>query len=180
MNSTGKVVRFGFLLAVAVLLHYIESLFPLDSFMPGVKLGLANSVGLLVLCFYGWKDYFIFGLLRVLLVGLLSTGLFSVAFFLSLSGVLLSSIFTILIYKFSKCSILGLSVVSSLFHGLGQVLMVCVIYENIYMITYLPFLLSANLVMGVILSMIVSSILKRLPKSVYRKYNKDSNEVKNV
>ena len=39
MNSTGKMVRFGLLLALAVLLHYIESLFPLDSVMPGVKLG---------------------------------------------------------------------------------------------------------------------------------------------
>lgn len=176
MNSTGKMVRFGLLLALAVLLHYIESLFPLDSVMPGVKLGLANSVGMLVLCFYGWRDYITFGLLRVLLVALLSSGLFSVAFFLSLSGVLLSSLMTILVYKFSKCSILGLSIVGSLFHGLGQVLMVCVIYENVYMMSYLPFLLSANFVMGIILAKIVASILKRLPESVYRKYNRD-NEV---
>jgi len=174
MNSTGKIVRFGFLLAVAVLLHYVESLFPLDSMMPGVKLGLANSVGMLVLCFYGWRDYITFGLLRVLLVGLISSGLFSVAFFLSLSGVLLSSIVTTLLYKFGKCSVLGLSIVSSLFHGFGQVLMVCVIYENIYMLSYLPFLMSANFVMGAILAKIVVSVLRRLPESVYRKYNRDS------
>ena len=80
MNKTGKMVRFGLLLALAVLLHYVESLFPLDSVMPGVKLGLANSVGMLVLCFYGWRDFISFGLLRVLLVGLISSGLFSVAF----------------------------------------------------------------------------------------------------
>ena len=173
MNSTGKIVRFGFLLAVAVLLHYVESLFPLDSMMPGVKLGLANCVGMLVLCFYGWKDFFTFGLLRVLLVGLISSGLFSVAFFLSLSGVLLSSISTILVYKFGKCSVLGLSIISSLFHGFGQVLMVCIIYQNMYMISYLPFLMFANFIMGAILAQIVVSVLKRLPASVYNKYNKD-------
>lgn len=174
MNNTGKIVRFGFFLAIAVLLHYVESMFPLDSVMPGVKLGLANSVGMLVLCFYGWRDFITFGLLRVLLVGLIGSGLFSVAFFLSLSGVILSSIMTVLVYKFTNCSVLGMSIVGSLFHGVGQVLMVCVIYENVYMISYLPILLSANFVMGAILAQIVASVLRRLPESVYRKYNRDS------
>jgi len=162
-----KLVRFAMLLAVSVIIHYIESLIPIPFMFPGVKLGLANAVGLIVLAFWGTKDFFTFGLFRVLIVGILRTGIFSTAFFLSLTGTLLSAIMVILIYKLTKASVLSLSIIGSLFHGLGQILAVCFIYNNIYMISYLPVLLIANFITGYLLSLVVKSLLERLPSSLY-------------
>ena len=162
-----KLVRFAVLLAISVIVHFIESLIPIPFMCPGVKLGLANAVGLLVLAFWGRKDFAAFGFLRVLLVGVLRTGLFSTAFFLSLSGTTLSMIATILVFSFTKASVRGISIVGSLFHGLGQILAVCVIYSNGYMISYLPVLLVANLITGYLLSLIIKAILERLPASIY-------------
>lgn len=164
-----KLVRFALLLAISVIVHYIESLIPIPFMFPGVKLGLANAVGLIVLAFWGVKDFFVFGLFRVLIVGILRTGLFSTAFFLSLTGTILSALMVILIFKCTKASIRGLSIVGSLFHGLGQILAVCIIYSNIYMISYLPILLIANFITGYLLSLVVKSLLERLPSSLYNR-----------
>ena len=70
-RKTRKLVRLSFFLAASVLLNYIEAvLLQFPSIAPGVKLGLANCVGLVVLYFYGPVDFFSVGFLRVLLVAL--------------------------------------------------------------------------------------------------------------
>ena len=80
-------------LALGVVLNIIESLLPVLIPVPGVKLGIANTIGLIVLYFYGAKEYILIGFLRVLLVALLRTGIGSTAFLLSLSGWLISTLF---------------------------------------------------------------------------------------
>ena len=44
-----RLARYGLLVALAIILSYVESLIPLPFFMPGMKLGLANIVVLLSL-----------------------------------------------------------------------------------------------------------------------------------
>ena len=53
MNKrTNKMIKISLLLAVALIINYLESLVPLPLPLPGVKLGLANCIGLVVLCLY--------------------------------------------------------------------------------------------------------------------------------
>ena len=44
-----RLARYGLLVALAIILSYVESLIPLPFFMPGMKLGLANIVVLMAL-----------------------------------------------------------------------------------------------------------------------------------
>ena len=89
--ETKKFMRLSMLLALSVVLNIIENMVPLfNGAIPGVKLGLANIVILFVLYQYGFKEAISLSLTRVFLVSILHTGLFSVAFFLSLSGAILS------------------------------------------------------------------------------------------
>ena len=63
MNSrTNKMIKISLLLAVALIINYLESLVPLPLPLPGVKLGLANCIGLVVLCLYDEKDYILFNI----------------------------------------------------------------------------------------------------------------------
>ena len=94
-NSTKKIVRLALFLALGVVLNIIESMLPVLIAVPGVKLGIANTIGLIVLYFYGPKEYTLIGFLRVVLVALLRTGIGSIAFILSLSGWLISTIFVL-------------------------------------------------------------------------------------
>ena len=70
------------LLSISVVLSIIESFIPIFSgVLVGVKLGLANIVVIYALYKYGFKDAFYITILRVILVGILRTGLFSITFF---------------------------------------------------------------------------------------------------
>ena len=67
-NKTNKIVKISLLLAIALIINYLESLVPLPIPLPGVKIGLANCIGLIVLCLYDEKDYVIFNVLKVFLI----------------------------------------------------------------------------------------------------------------
>ena len=51
-KKTNKMVKIALLLAIALIVNYLESLVPLPIPLPGVKIGLANCLGLVVLCLY--------------------------------------------------------------------------------------------------------------------------------
>lgn len=162
MKSTNKLVRISLLLAFALIINFLESLVPLPIPLPGVKIGLANCIGLMVLFCFNKKDYVVFNVLKVLMVALLRTG-FGTAFFISSLGTLLSTIATLLVYRFTKASIYGLSIVGALFHSLGQVLMVMILYSNIYMINYLPILEIVSIISGCLTAFISAMLLEKLP-----------------
>ena len=165
MRSTNKLVRISLLLAFALIINYLESLVPLPIPLPGVKIGLANCIGLMVLFCFDTKDYVFFNVLKVLMVALLRTG-FGTAFFISSLGTLLSTIATLLVYKFTKASIYGLSIVGALFHSLGQVLMVMLLYSNIYMINYLPLLEVVSIISGCLTAFITAMLLEKMPSKL--------------
>lgn len=151
-------------LALGVVLNIIESLLPVLIPVPGVKLGIANTIGLIVLYFYGPKEFVLIGFLRVLLVALLRTGIGSTAFLLSLSGWVISTLFVLIIYLFSKASIYGLSMGSAVMHGVGQIIMVMIIYQMPKMINYLPILVISGIISGNVLALLSSELLKRLDR----------------
>ena len=155
-NSTKKIVRLSLFLALGVVLNIIESMLPVLIPVPGVKLGIANTIGLIVLYYYGPKEYTLIGFLRVILVALLRTGIGSISFILSLSGWLLSTIFVLLIQLIKKVSIFGLSMSSAVMHGVGQIIMVIFIYSLPEMINYLPILILSGIISGNLLALLCS------------------------
>ncbi len=161
-NRTKKIVRLALFLSLGVVLNIFESMLPILIPVPGVKLGIANTIGLLVLYFYGPKEYTLIGFLRVLLVALLRTGIGSTAFLLSLAGWFVSTTFVLLINLVKKISIYGLSIGSAVMHGVGQILMVTVIYSLPEMINYLPILMFSGVISGAVLALLCSELLKRL------------------
>ena len=163
-HSTKKIVRLALFLALGVVLNIIESMLPILIPIPGVKLGIANTIGLIVLYYYGPKEYTLIGFLRVLLVALLRTGIGSISFILSLSGWLLSTIFVLFVYNFKKVSIYGLSMSSAVMHGIGQIILVVFIYSLPEMINYLPILIVSGIISGNVLALLCSELLKKLDK----------------
>ncbi|MEA4821428.1 MAG: Gx transporter family protein [Erysipelotrichales bacterium] len=163
--TTKMMVRYGFLLALSVILSYVEYLVEIPILFPGAKLGLANAVGLIVLYYFGIKYFSMFGILRVLLSAILWTG-FGSNFFISISGTLLATIMTILVAKYTKASIYGISISGAILHGLGQVIMVAILYQTLYMLTYVVFLIISGIITGYLMALIVASLICRMPKIV--------------
>lgn len=155
-----KITRLSMLLALSIVLNLIESVIPLfNGMIPGLRLGLANTVVLVVLYVYSFKEAIYLSLLRVLLVGILRTGLFSIPFFFSLGGALLSVI-TMCLVKNTKLSIVGVSVIGSIFHSIGQIIIAFIILGNNLMFYYLPLLLIFSIPTGIITGLISKELIK--------------------
>ena len=149
------------LLALSVALNVIEASLPLfNGYIPGLKLGLANIVTLFIIYQFSLKDAFYVGILRVFLVGILRTGLFSTTFFFSLSGVIFSIICMYLAKNFLKLSIVGVSIVGSIAHSTGQVLTSILLLQMSSMIYYLPWLLLFSIPTGILVGLICKQLIK--------------------
>ncbi|MEY3431993.1 MAG: hypothetical protein RIS53_891 [Bacillota bacterium] len=158
-----KLTRLAMLLALGVLLNYTEAvLLPTALIAPGVKLGLANTVGLIVLYFYDDKTYVFYGLMRVIITSLF-TG-FGFNFLIAITGYLVASLTVLLFKSFRQLSIFGLSMVSAVFHGVGQILMVSWLYQSIYMVNYLPILIVSSLLAGLVIAKLSQQVLYRVEK----------------
>ncbi len=144
--STYQVAFLGMMLAVALVLSFFES--TLCAFMaipPGIKLGLANLATMYTLFFAGNVPAVILVLLKSAFVGLTRgfTG-----FFLSLSGGILS----ILLKRFNNMglSYIGISVVGSIFHNIGQILAASILIRSVLTLYYSMVLIVSGAVMGVL------------------------------
>ena len=127
--KTRDITVISILTAMAVVISIIESYFTFFlEIIPGLKLGLANIVILFALYKYGFKKALLISLIRVVVVSLLRTG-FGINFLFSLSGALLS-IVVMSLFKKTKLSIIGVSVLGSTFHSIGQVLMGILVLDN--------------------------------------------------
>ena len=84
--ETKKFVRLSMFLALSVVLNLVEAFIPIfNGYIPGLKLGLANIVTLFIIFEFSFKDAIYVSMLRVFLVAILRTGLFSITFFFSIS-----------------------------------------------------------------------------------------------
>lgn len=66
-----KTAYFGVFTSLALILSYVETLIPISFGIPGIKLGLANLVIVIVLYTYGGKEAFLLSVTRILLSGFL-------------------------------------------------------------------------------------------------------------
>lgn len=157
-----KLTILGLLLANALVLSYVESLFGFYIGIPGAKLGLANLVTLLLLYTYGAKEAVIMNLLRILMTGFLFSGLFGIIY--SIVGAGFSFMAMYLVKKTGKFSILGVSITGGVTHNIGQLMVAMILMGNQNVIFYLPVLLIAGTVTGMILGYIGALLLPYLKK----------------
>lgn len=154
-------------LAIAIVLNIIESAIPVIP-VPGAKLGFANVVTLIVLYVYSFKDSSIITLSRVFLVALLTGKLFGPVFYMSFSGSVLAMIAMGLFKKTNFFGILGVSVLGSVFHCIGQVIGGYFVIGSTAIILYLPIMLFLSIPAGVVTGLIAQRFLK-----VWETWNKD-------
>ena len=157
--DNSKIARNAMLLSISVVLALIESFIPIFSAIPGIKLGLANIVIVFSLYKLSFKDALYISVLRVILVGILRTGLFSITFFFSLVGSIFS-VFSMYLVKNTNMSIVGVSVVGAIAHSIGQIIVAIIFLSNINIIYYLPILLISSVITGIVIGLLSEKIIK--------------------
>lgn len=159
---SSKVAQYGLFAALAILMGYVEMLIPLPLLVPGMKLGLANVIIVIVLYHMDAKSAFFISLVRVLMSGLLFQGFAGLMY--SLAGALLSLGVMALLKKTRKVSITGVSVMGGVFHNVGQIIVAAAVVENIKMAYYLPFLLVTGVVTGFVIGAVARLALGYLQR----------------
>lgn len=165
-SNQKKLAILGLLTAVAILLGYVESLFPVFVGVPGIKLGLANLAVIFVLYLFGIREAILVSAIRILVIGFLFGNLFSI--FFSLAGGLLSIATMYLLKKVPDVSVIGVSISGGVSHNLGQIIVAMLVVENVHLFYYFPVLLLAGLVTGAFLGILSREILKRLQPYVQK------------
>ena len=162
----------GVLTAGAIVIAILESFIPSIG-IPGVKLGLANIVILIILYELGIVEAITVNLLRVLVVGLVRGTFLGMGFFMSLTGAVFSLSIMILFYLLiKKFSIIGVSVIGSIFHVGGQILIAMVYLGSAYIVLYLPVLAISAIITGVFVGIIARLIINTsIIKKQREKYN---------
>jgi heptaprenyl diphosphate synthase len=158
--KTKNIVYCGVFIALAMLVGYVEQSFPLNIGIPGVKIGLANAVTIVALSFLGKKEAVLITILRIILSALLFGKLFAMIFSIAGAGLSLGTM--LLLKKTDKFSNVGISISGGVMHNIGQIVAAAILLHTKAIIYYLPVLIIAGIVSGLIIGILSQIILTRI------------------
>ena len=159
-NTSKKAALYGLFLALALVASWLERLIPVSPGIPGVKMGLANLVTMVLLYTAGLQAAFTVTCARILLSGLLFGNAFSMAY--SFAGAILSMAVMILLRKTGLFSVTGVSIAGGVFHNVGQILVAMAVLGMSALLYYLPFLIIAGLIAGTLIGLLSGILIRRL------------------
>ena len=163
-NHTKRIATAAVLATLALMFSYLETLIPLSVTMPGVKLGIANLVVLIALYKLDFRYAFAINLVRIVISGLLFSGVFGMIY--SLAGGMLSLLVMWILKKTNLFSIVGVSMAGGVFHNIGQLLIASALVSDLRMFLYLPILMFSGLASGIIIGILCHFILQKTPNAI--------------
>lgn len=173
MSKTKKLTRIALLVALATILHIVETIY-LPPLLPWTRIGLANIITLIAIISFGMKVGIEVALLRSILSSLLRGTLFSPTFILGLSGTVASAIVMGVFYKIGSklFSFIGISIIGAVTNNLTQIIVVYfILIKHPGCFYLLPLFLLSALISGFFNGVIVIYLNKHLKFSL--KTNRD-------
>lgn len=158
--KTKKIATIGVLIALALILSYVEAQIPAFVAIPGMKLGLTNIVVLTTLYVLDSKSAMLINVIRIMIVAILFGNAMSFAF--SLVGGMLSTVVMILLKKSGRMKIIGVSAAGGITHNIGQILTAMVLLGTRAIAWYLPVLWISGIFSGVVIGIIGGLVTARL------------------
>jgi heptaprenyl diphosphate synthase len=162
--DTKRMVTLSALIAVAMILSYVESMIPAFVAVPGVKMGLSNIATVFALYFLGWPYAICVSLVRVCLSALLFGNVVGLIY--SLSGAALALLVMILLKNFDLFSNVGVSVAGGICHNAGQIIAACIVMKTSAISVYFIPLVISGTVSGVLIGVVSGMLVERLKKII--------------
>ena len=160
--TTKKLALAAVLTALALGLSTLENLFPVSLLvpLPGIKLGLANIVTVFALYRLG-APFALAILVARCLLGAMFAGNVSALLF-SLMGGVLAMLVMILLSRWRRLSVYGVSVGGAAAHNCGQVAAAVLTLGNTAPLYYLPVLLGVSLFTGALTGLVTACLFRAL------------------
>ena len=142
-----RAAYFGVFTALALIFSYLETFIPLPFGIPGIKLGFANLLTVILLYKQDAKEALLLSVVRIILSGFLFGNLWGILY--SMAGGLLS--------------LLGVvNAAGGVSHNMGQLLVAMAVVETYRVGYYFPVLLIAGIVTGLLIGIAANEVLKRV------------------
>lgn len=161
--STKKITLSALMVALAMILSYIEALIPFSFGIPGIKLGLANLVVLAALYLFGPVQALLISVVRIFLISITFGSMAALLY--SLAGGLLSFLVMLILSKIKGFSVIGVSVAGGVSHNLGQLIVAALVVENMNLFFYFPVLILAGVITGLLIGIAVNAVLPAIKKA---------------
>ncbi|GAA6374938.1 Gx transporter family protein [Ruminococcus sp.] len=155
-----RVAYFGVFTALALMFSYIETMIPIQFGVPGIKLGFANIMIVIMLYKSSAKEALLLSIVRIMLSGFLFGNLSSILY--SIAGGVLSLGIMTLLKKQGGFSVIGVSVAGGVSHNVGQLIVAMLVVETYQVGYYFPVLLVAGVLTGLGIGVVSQEVLKRI------------------
>ena len=155
-----RVAYFGVFTALALMFSYVETMIPIQFGVPGIKLGLANIMIVIMLYKSSAKEALLLSIVRIMLSGFLFGNLSSILY--SIAGGVLSLGIMTLLKKQGSFSVIGVSVAGGVSHNVGQLIVAMLVVETYQVGYYFPVLLVAGVLTGLGIGVVSQEVLKRI------------------
>lgn len=148
------------LLALAMILSYVEAIIPINIGVPGVKLGLPNIVTVIGLYSLGPVPTLIISVSRILLVSILFGNTMTLAY--SLAGFALSFLSMLALIKIGGFHMTVVSITGGIMHNVGQLMAAVLLLHSDVLLFYLPVLMVAGVLAGAVIGLVSGLIMVRI------------------
>lgn len=163
MNQTRKqaqrIALCGMLLALMLVLGFVESQIPVAVGIHGVKLGLSNGVLIFAVYMLNIPTAFVLMGLKVLLSGFLFGS--PSAMMYALAGGVLSLTVMCLLSRIKGLSPVVVSMMGGLSHNVGQVALAMVVLQTPKLLYYMAILMAVGLLTGLLTGLAAKPLLRR-------------------
>lgn len=158
-KSAYRIALSGLLVALMLVLGYVESLIPINIGVPGIKLGLSNGVLIFAVYMMDIPAAYCLMALKVLLSGLMFGGVSAIAY--AFAGGLLSLTAMCLLSRVKGVAPVVVSVVGGVMHNVGQVgLAMLILHTNL--LFYLAVLVAVGGLCGALTGVCAAAVMKHL------------------
>ena len=157
-----RVALCGMLLALMLVLGFVESQIPVAVGIPGIKLGLSNGVLIFAVYMLGVPASYLLMAMKVLLSGMLFGN--PSAMMYAFAGGLLSLTVMCLLSRMKGLSPIVVSMVGGLSHNVGQVALAMIVLGTPKLMYYMAILMVVGLITGSATGVAANGIIRRFQK----------------
>lgn len=156
-----RITLSGLMVAMMLVLGYVESLLP-DFIVPGVKLGLSNSILIFAIYMLDIPMAWLMMALKVVLSALLFKGGFGPTMYYALAGGVLSMLAMTIFRRIRGMHPVTVSMMGGVMHNLGQVLMAILLLGTDQLIFFMAVLMITGLAFGAATGVCANLVMKHL------------------
>ena len=159
-ERTRRVALCGLLIAMMLVLGFVESRIPINAGIPGIKLGLSNGVLIFAVYMLDLPTAWMLMALKVVLSGLLFGGFNTIMY--ALTGGVLSMIAMSFLSRVKGMHPVTVSMAGGVAHNVGQVALAMMILQTPQLLYYMAVLMLVGLACGALTGIVASSVMKHL------------------